>query len=130
MYLEDKLPHRPFLTLNMPSIKTTSKQIININQDFEIKDMDAFATYNTWFSSNESLWITIDGDTTVRPSGLNRDFDVDYKKTYQIKGLNKLKGLDVVESDLTLGTKGDEPNFTGAVQLPNPSKFTIEIVSI
>lgn len=130
MYLEDKHPHKPFVRLEFPETTSKKEQTIKINQDVTIEDLEAFTTYNMWFSGNKSLTITVDGKTSVRPAGLLNDFDVDYKKTYDIDGLNKLEGVEIVESNLDLGADDDEPNFTGRVKLPNPSKFTLEVGNI
>lgn len=129
MYLEDLEPHTPFVMINFPETTSTELQTVNKTQEVDIFDMDAFATFNTWLLGNESVRVTIKGDTAVRVSGVARDFGVTFKKTITLKGLNHFSGLTVTQSALSLTPDENGDNFVGFVDIPNPSVLTIEIVS-
>lgn len=128
MYLEDYPPHEPFVTLRFPKTNANKFQWVNFTQDnTQIKDMEAFTRFNTWFVNNETLRVTISGKTKVQPKGLNRKSKVDFKKTLELKGLNLFKGTKVNNGRVDLSKKPPAHNFFADVVLPNPSHFTLDI---
>lgn len=131
MYLEDLEGHKPFASLEFPPTTAAKNQEVNVSQQVNIADMDAFRTFNIWFVNNETLKITIDGKTKVKPSGLDRKYDVDFKKTLEVKGLNLFRGTEVIEETARLELEDDDEgkNFYGEADIPNPSHFTLDIVS-
>lgn len=131
MYLEDLEGHKPFASLEFPPTTAAKNQEVNVSQEVTITDMDAFRTFNIWFANNETLKITIEGETKVKPSGLDRKYDVDFKKTLEVKGLNLFEGTEVIEetATLTLEEDDDGKNFWGEADIPNASHFTLDIVS-
>ena len=87
MYLEDKLPHVPFATLQMPQTKT-GLTIINVTQTIKTnsgESSQAFVDYNTWLLANETVRMGVSGRTTVRVKGL-KGYGVDFKKVVELKG--------------------------------------------
>lgn len=129
MYLADLEPHTAFATLQFPETNANKHQMVNISQEVQVKDMDAFTTFNTWFVSNDTLRITISGKTTFKPAGLDRKYDVNFKKTVTVNGLKRFDGTKVnggkIDTDQDV-----EFNFNGTATIPNQSLFTLDIVSL
>jgi competence protein ComGC len=130
MYLEDKPGHEPFAILNFPETSAAKEQVVNITQDVTITNMDAFTDFNIWFHNNETLRITVEGKTQVKPSGLARKYDVNFKKTLEIKGLNVFAGTKVTEGEISIETDDEGKNFHGVADIPNASHFTLDIGNI
>lgn len=130
MYLEDLEPHTPFVYLDFPETTSAEVQTVNTSKEVEIPDLEAFTTFNTWLMANESVRVTVKGDTHVRVSGVSRRFGVTFKKTMTLAGLNHLDGLNVTYNEVSLTADDRGDNFHGWVDIPNPSIFTIELVSL
>lgn len=127
MYLEDKLPHTPFATLMMPETHT-GLSIVNITQELPTTGAtaQAFIDYNSWLMLNESVRMTVKGETTVRVKGL-RGTKVNFEKTVTLKGLNGFKGLEVTSAEIDVKADSRGDNFHGYVDIPNPSVLSLEI---
>ncbi|CAG9938378.1 unnamed protein product [Clonostachys rosea f. rosea IK726] len=130
MYLEDAEGQRPFASVDFP--KTTAEKLLTVNtsQALTIADMDAFTQFNVWFVSNETLRVTIVGDTKTKPSGIDRKYGVTFEKTLDIKGLNHFNGLEVLEGRVALQKDSQGNNFWGKAKVPNASHFTLDIGNI
>lgn len=127
MYLEDYEPQVAFAQLDFPATTADKHQIVNISQSITIADMDAFTRFNVWFHNNETLRVTIQGKTKVKPSGLSRKSSVDFKKTMEIKGLNVFAGTEVSDGHISLEADENGKNFNGTAKIPNASHFTLDI---
>ncbi|KAF4984195.1 hypothetical protein FZEAL_593 [Fusarium zealandicum] len=125
MYLEDFEPHTPFATVQFPETNADKHQVVNVTQRTEITDMEAFTRFNVWFQSNETVRLTISGKTKVKPHGLPRKYDADFKKTVELKGLNHFDGTEVTNGHISLDTDSDQ-NFNGTANIPNASVFTLD----
>lgn len=127
MYLEDQLPHTPFATLQMPQTET-GLSIVNITQEISTvgDTAQAFLDYNAALLWNETIRMTVKGETYVRVKGLKAT-KVNFQKTVTLPGINGFKGLKVTSADIT--TTGDSrgDNFHGFVDIPNASILTLEI---
>jgi hypothetical protein len=86
MYLEDFEPHTPFASVDFPETSSAKEQFVNVSQAVEITNMEAFTTFNTWLLANETLRLTIEGDTSVKVKGISKKFGVTFKKTVELKG--------------------------------------------
>lgn len=128
MYLADLDPHTPFASLQFPKTTAKKHQNVNVSQEVTISDMDAFTTFNTWFVSNDTLKITIEGKTKVKPAGLDRKYGVDFKKTVTVNGLARFDGTKVTYGNISRD-EDVEYNFIGNATIPNQSVFTLDIVS-
>ncbi|GJC80148.1 hypothetical protein ColLi_02986 [Colletotrichum liriopes] len=113
MYLEDLEPHTPFVNLKFPETKSVKLQTVNISQPIEIADMAAFTTFNTWLLNNESVRVTIRGDTHVKVNGIARRYGVTFRNTVTLKGLNGFKGLNVTDNTISLTPDARGDNFKG-----------------
>lgn len=86
MYLEDFQPVTPFARLQFPQTTGDSLQVVNLTQFTPIEDLVAFTRFNTWLLLNDSIRVTVMGDTQVQVSGLNRKYKVTFKKTVELTG--------------------------------------------
>lgn len=129
LYLEDFEPQTPFAKLMVPETSGAANQDVNITQQVEITDLDAFIRFNTWFTLNDTLRLTVDGRTSVQPDGLDRNYGVDFKKVLEIKGLNLFQGTEVTGGEIDLEPDA-EYNFVGTAEIPNQSIFTLDIGNV
>ncbi|KAK7416043.1 hypothetical protein QQX98_005494 [Neonectria punicea] len=130
MYLEDYEPHTPFATLQFPETNANKHQVVNVSQDINVSDMEAFTRFNVWFHNNETLRITINGRTKVKPHGLSRKYGVTFKKTLTINGLNHFDGTEVTNGHISIEKNDDGKNFNGTANIPNASVFTLDIGNV
>ncbi len=128
LYLTDKQPLVPFAFIQMPPVRSGENVPVNVSQDIQIYDMQAYTDYNTWYLLNESFRMTVEGDTHVHVSGL-KSVSTHFQKIVTLKGLNGFKGLEVTQSSITLAPDAQGDNFHGYLTVPNPSVLTLEIVS-
>jgi cytoskeletal protein RodZ len=131
MYLEDYEPHTPFATISFPQTTADALQTVNVSQVLPITDQVALTRFNTWLLANESLRVTVFGDTNVHVSGISRAYPITFKKTLTIPGLNKLAGTVVNEtatSLLVMDALGN--NFNGTAYIPNRSPVTFELGNV
>ncbi|KAM3565860.1 hypothetical protein ARSEF4850_001171 [Beauveria asiatica] len=131
MYLEDTDDKTPFAVLDFPPTNANKHSNVKVDQHVEIKNMDAFNKFNTWFVNNETLKIGIKGNTKIQPKGLSKKYHVIFHKVLEAKGLNNFKGIKVINPRVTLSVdKGTDPNFRNfyaQTELPNPSHFSLDI---
>ncbi|KAL7935274.1 hypothetical protein V8C35DRAFT_299020 [Trichoderma chlorosporum] len=127
MYLEDLPAHTPFLNVSFPATNGDKHQLVNISQEVQIYNADAFNTFNVWFAANETLRVTVEGRTKVKPSGLSTKFGVTFKKTITMNGLNTFNGTTVSNGKIDALAKKGQPNFSGTADIPNASYFTLDI---
>lgn len=125
MYLEDKLPHTPVMTLRMPETKT-GLAIVNITQEINGTANQPFIDFNSWYLWNESFPVTIEGETLVHVKGL-KAAKVTFKKTVTLAGINGFKGLEVTKANVSLTSDSRGDNFHGYANIPNPSILTFEV---
>lgn len=84
MYLEDKLPHTAFATLEMPETNT-GVSIVNITQEIDTASSQEYIDFNAWYMLNETLRITVKGETHVRVKGLKAT-KVNFEQTVTLIG--------------------------------------------
>ncbi|KAM4059707.1 hypothetical protein HRG_002666 [Hirsutella rhossiliensis] len=118
---------KPFVTLQFPKTTADKFQTVNISQTVQIKDMEAFKEFNVAFFQQEKLRVRVQGKTRVQPKGLDRKYDVDFKKTLDINGLNLFKGTKVTDGTVDIMATKGKPNFRGTAEIPNNSHFTLDI---
>ena len=87
MYLEDNKPHEPFASIDFPDTTSAKLTRVKVSQAVEVTNMEAFTTFNTWLLANETLKLTIEGDTKVKVKGLSKKYGVTFKKTVDLKGM-------------------------------------------
>jgi len=128
LYLEDLPDHTPFAVVQFPS--TTSDALVTVNvtdQFINVTDQHAFAVFNTWLLVNETLNVTVSGDTYVHVNGISKAFSVHFQKTINMPGLRLLEGTQVIDSQINLSGDSSGNNFNGTVVIPNYSLITFEL---
>lgn len=130
MYLEDYEPHTAFATVQFPKTNANKHQIVNVSQAINITDMDAFTRFNIWFHNNDTLRVTINGRTKVKPSGLSRKYGATFKKTITLNGLNNFADTEVTDGNISLENDDNGRNFNGTAVIPNQSVFTLDIGNV
>lgn len=128
MYLTDVEPPLAFAQVQFPETSSESLVLVNVSQELQISDMAALTTFNTYLLANETLTVRIKGDTTVRVSGIARDYPVTFEKDVQMAGFNGFKGTYVTNANVTAG--GSTNNFNATAHLPNPTIWTIDVGTI
>jgi hypothetical protein len=86
MYLEDKLPHTPFATLQMPQTET-GLSVVNITQELSTvgETAQAYLDFNAALMLNESIRMTVKGETYVHVKSLKAT-KVTFEKTVTLAG--------------------------------------------
>ncbi|KAF1949438.1 hypothetical protein CC80DRAFT_429175 [Byssothecium circinans] len=128
-YLEGK---EPFFYADVPETKAEAETQITIDQDVQIANMEAFKEYNKVVIGTESFDLLFSGKTKVHQSGL-RAISVDYNKRVTMKGLNKLKGLNITNMKILSGLNEKLPdgsNMIGNVLITNPGVMTIDLGNV
>lgn len=128
MFLEDWEPQTPFARLQFPQTTSASESAVNLTQFVDILDMNAFTVFNTWVLVNETLRVSVEGDTHIKVNGISRKYPVHFKKVVTLKGLNNFNGTTVPESRVQLTPDENGDNFFGTVAIPNVSLLTFDIV--
>lgn len=128
MYLEDWAPQTPFARLQFPQTTSATESAVNLTQFIDILDMNAFTVFNTWVLVNETLRVSVEGDTHIKVTGISRKYKVHFKKVVELKGLNNFNGTTVPESRVQLQPDANGDNFFGTVSIPNVSLLTFDIV--
>lgn len=130
MYLEDWAPQTPFARINFPSVTSAAKSAVNITQFTQILDLNAFTVFNTWFIQNETIRVSVEGDSHLAVSGVNRKYPVHFKKTIEFPALANFNGTTVPNSTVLLTPNAQGDNFVGTAIIPNRSFINFEIVSL
>lgn len=86
MYLEDYEPHTPFAKIDFPETTSDALQTVNVTQFVPIENVEALTRFNTWLLVNDSVRVTVEGDTHVHVRGIARSYKVTFKKTISIPG--------------------------------------------
>ena len=86
MYLEDFHPHTSFAEIDFPPTTSSAEQTVSVSQFTPITDLEAFTIFNTWLLINDTLRVTVEGDTKIKVKGISKKFDVTFKKTITMPG--------------------------------------------
>ncbi|KAI1369337.1 hypothetical protein F5Y08DRAFT_293073 [Xylaria arbuscula] len=124
MYLADVDPPLAFAQIDFPQTSTASKQAVNVSQEIQISDEDAFTTFNKALLSSASVNVQVKGDTHIHVRGISRAYPATFDKTVALTGLNNFDGLSISDPSISIRSKG---NFNATVHIPNPSVLTLEI---
>lgn len=127
MYLEDYQPHTPFAKINFPQTTSDALQVVNVSQFLPIDDVAALTRFNTWLLANDSLRVTVEGDTNVHVRGISRSYPVTFKKTITMPGLGLLNGTVVNDTKISLQPDAQGNNFRGTAYIPNRSLVSFEL---
>jgi hypothetical protein len=126
MWLEDYDPPFQFASIDFPATASDALVVVNVSQTVPVKYLTELTIFNTYLLGSPSVNVSIRGDTTVRVSGIARDYAVKFDKTVTISGFNSFDGLSVSNTTVALASTN---NFNATAIIPNPSIWTIEAVS-
>jgi hypothetical protein len=150
LYLEDHEPHTPFAKIRFPQTTADALQTVKVTQFLPIHDVEALTIFNTWLLANQTLRVTVLGDTHVRVRGIARSYPVIFKKTISTPGTQHLSmgvwwlsrvliytcpGLRLLEGTVVnptwIGTEPDDNdnNMRATTIIPNHSVVSFELVS-
>ncbi|KAH8675783.1 hypothetical protein BX600DRAFT_494225 [Xylariales sp. PMI_506] len=127
MILTDYDPNFKFATLQFPEVKSESLIMVNISQELPIEYMTELTIFNTYLLTRESVHVRIIGDTTVRVSGIARDYPVTFDKEIEFVGFNSFNGLAIENPHVQLTTRN---NFNATAVIPNPTLWTIDVGNV
>ncbi|KAI3334762.1 hypothetical protein F4824DRAFT_179036 [Ustulina deusta] len=124
LYLADVDPPLAFAQIDFPQTTSSALQTVNVSQEIQLLDQDAFTTFNKALLSSVSVKVQVKGDTHIHVRGISRGYPVTFDKTVILKGLNNFDGLSISDPSISTGSTN---NFNGTVHIPNPSVLTLEI---
>ncbi|AEO54476.1 hypothetical protein MYCTH_2297089 [Thermothelomyces thermophilus ATCC 42464] len=130
MYLEDHEPHTPFAKIDFPETTSDALQTVNVTQFVPIENLEALTRFNTWLLVNDSLRVTVEGDTHVHVRGISRSYAVTFKKTITIPGLRGLNGTVVKPTWVSLKPDEKGNNFRATTVIPNRSPVSFELGNV
>jgi len=127
LYLEDHEPHTPFAKVRFPQTTADALQKVTVNQFLPIEDVEALTIFNTWLLANQTLRVTVLGDTHVRVRGIARSYPVTFKKTVSTPGLRLLEGTVVNPTWIGLEEDDNGNNMRATTTIPNHSVVSFEL---
>ncbi|KAH3948332.1 hypothetical protein HBI56_126580 [Parastagonospora nodorum] len=122
----------PFIHIQIPEAKSEAETRVSVDQDAEFTSLEAFTAYTKTVLGAETFNVNLRGKTNIHLKGLPT-MDVDYNKVVSMKGLNKLKGLNITSIKLLSGQSellADGSNMVGEVYIPNPSVMTLDLGNV
>lgn len=127
MYLMDVDPPAAFAKLQFPEVRSAAQINVNISQKVAVEDLASLVTFNSHLVQRKTLRVKVEGDTKIRVSGIDRDYPVTFSKEVELNGFDGFNGLSVSDINIAVGAKTN--NFNGTSHIPNPTIFTLEVVS-
>lgn len=122
----------PFLYIDVPETKANAETEIVVDEDLKFPSLDAFVDYNKVVMGSEEFVVHLDGKTKLKLGGLPL-MSVNYNKKVTLKGLNKLKGLNIIDLQILFGNDKvlpDGSNLIGNVTIPNPSTYALDLGNV
>lgn len=130
MYLEDLEDHAPFAKIDFPATTADALQTVNVTQFVPIDNAKALTAFNTWLLVNETLRVTVSGDTQIHVSGISRSYPVTFQKTITMNGLKNLEGTVVNQTTVSLKPDEQGNNFKGTAYIINRSLVAFELGNV
>ena len=119
----------PFTYILLPQIHATETAISLVDEDVQIANTDAFASYTQAALMQDEVRIHVKGRTALHEMKFPTT-TVDYDKVATLKGLNKLDGFNVTSFAIKLTPEPDGSNMIGEVSIPNPSVMTLSMGNV
>lgn len=130
MYLTDLEPHTPFVFVNFPETSSDTVSTVNISQLTPITNLAAFTTFNKVVLINDTVRVTVFGNTKVQVNGISHMFPVNFQKTITLNGLRNFNGTTISQGKISLTPDAQGNNFKGFVTIPNPSILSFDIGNV
>ncbi|KAI9770302.1 MAG: hypothetical protein M1840_003461 [Geoglossum simile] len=130
LFLESTEPNiKPFAYLQLPKVRSTKSTLVSIDQTVKITDIDQFSEYTKTVMNSETFRVALRGRTVLHLGRLPAT-SVNYNEVLTFKGLNKLKGFDILGSHIVLSNDTTAPNLIGHAYIPNPSLMTLQMGNV
>lgn len=137
LYLEDAEPRIAFTTLTFPALGRGSADengltAINVTGPVPLTEENAegVAQFATSLMSKETFRVTIEGDTSVRISGISRRYGATFRNTVTLNGMNNFEGLEIMDPEISLEADDRGNNLRATLVIPNPSLFVWEVGNV
>lgn len=125
MWLLDHDPPLAFASIDFPETPSDALVLVNVSQAVDIDHMSELTIFNSYLLTNESVNVRVEGDTTVRVSGIARDYPITFSKDVEFAGFNSFNGISVTDPHVSLKNAS---NFNATTTIPNPTTWTVEVV--
>ncbi|KAM7193465.1 Protein of unknown function (DUF3712) domain containing protein [Naviculisporaceae sp. PSN 640] len=125
MYVEGD--DRAFAAVDFPETTSDAFQTVNVTQETNIEDLEAFTDFNKKLLQSTDFQIKVSGDTGIHVKGIDRRYPVTFRKTITLAGLQTFEGTEVFDSELSVKGYPDGTNFKGQTRIPNRSVVTFEV---
>ncbi|OAL07604.1 hypothetical protein IQ06DRAFT_12984 [Phaeosphaeriaceae sp. SRC1lsM3a] len=121
----------PFIHIDIPEAKSEAETHITVDQDVKFATLNAFSEYTKTVLGSDKFNVYLNGKTKVHLKGLPA-MDVNYNKVVEMKGLNKLSGLNITDIKILIGSAklSDGSNMLAKVFIPNPSVMTLDLGNV
>ncbi|KAI1856972.1 uncharacterized protein JN550_013538 [Neoarthrinium moseri] len=124
MWLLDHDPPLAFATVDFPEVSSDALVTVNTSQHLPIEHMEELTLFNQYLLAKETVNVRVQGDTTIRVSGIARDYPITFSKDVEIVGFNNFAGMKVDNTSVSLSTT---KNFNATATIPNPTIWTIDV---
>lgn len=126
MWLLDETPVA-FASVMFPETASDAEVPVNISQTVTVDHLSELTAFNQALLVNETVNVRVNGSTTIRVSGIARDYPITFSKDIVFQGFNGFAGINV--TDPVVGLTATK-NFNATVNIPNPTVWSVEVVSI
>ncbi|KAH8202618.1 hypothetical protein TruAng_003219 [Truncatella angustata] len=117
-------PPLAFAAVTFPETPSDALVLVNISQPVTIDHISELTIFNSYLLTNQSVNVRVEGDTTVRVSGIARDYPITFSKDVTFAGFNAFNGISVANPHVSLSTRN---NFNATTNIPNPTSWTVEV---
>ncbi|KAK9418198.1 hypothetical protein SUNI508_08392 [Seiridium unicorne] len=124
LWLLDYDPPFAFATVSFPETPSNALVLVNISQPVTIDHASELTIFNQYLLTRESVNVRVEGDTTVRVSGIARNYPITFSKDVEFTGFNSFNGISVTNPHVSLANAS---NFNATSTIPNPTTWTVEV---
>ncbi|KAF7536517.1 hypothetical protein G7054_g4458 [Neopestalotiopsis clavispora] len=124
MWLLDTDGPVAFTSLEFPETTSDAVSTVNISQPITVDHLDQLTTFNQRLLTNDTVNVRVNGSTTVRVSGIARDYPITFSKDIAFAGFQSFAGISV--TDPTVGLTQTK-NFNATAMIPNPTIWSVEV---
>ncbi|KAI0176782.1 hypothetical protein BJ166DRAFT_7732 [Pestalotiopsis sp. NC0098] len=123
MWLLDETPVA-FASVMFPETASDAEVPVNISQTVTVDHLSELTAFNQALLVNETVNVRVNGSTTIRVSGIARDYPITFSKDIVFQGFNGFAGINV--TDPVVGLTATK-NFNATVNIPNPTVWSVEV---
>ncbi|ETS87957.1 hypothetical protein PFICI_01785 [Pestalotiopsis fici W106-1] len=124
MWLLDTDGPVAFTSIEFPETSSDAVVPVNISQIVTIDHLDELTTFNQRLLTNETVNVRVNGSTTVRVSGIARDYPITFSKDIAFAGFKSFAGINVTNPKVGLT---QTKNFNATAIIPNPTLWSVDV---